>query len=102
LEGLVQLPPEDIGRGTGHAEPREEYLGVSDRGGFRRVHDHRYLREQVEPRDVVLVGVGDGDGVDAHADPASPVDLQRRVDQDAALRSADQQRVAGRIAAALR
>jgi hypothetical protein len=49
---------------------------------------------------VVLVSMGDGDELDVRARSTSSVDLEGRVDQDGALRPADQQRVAGRVAAA--
>jgi hypothetical protein len=102
VEGLARLPAEDSCLGVRHAETREEGLGVADGAGLRRVDDDRYVREQVEPRDVVLVSMGDGDELDVRARSASSDDLEGRVDHDGALRPADQQRVAGRVAAAFR
>ena len=101
-EGLVQLPADDVRVGSRHAEPREERLGVADGGDLHRVGDDRHLREHVEPRDVVLVGMGDGDEPDVRVQSTAPADLEGRVDQDGALRPADQQRVGGRVAPALR
>ena len=63
-QGLVQLPADDVRIGSCHAEPREERLGVADGGDLRGVGDDRHLREHVEPRAVVLVGVGEDDEPD--------------------------------------
>src|SRR5919199_6181270 len=88
--------------GSCQAEPGQQRLGVADGRHLRGMGDDRYLRQQVEPRDVVLVSMGDGDQVDLRTRSTSSVDLEGRVDQQGALRPADQQGVAGRVAAALR
>ncbi len=100
VEGLAQLMAEDICLGVCHAESGQEDLGVADGPDLCRVDDDRYLREQVQPRDVVLVSMGDGDELDVRARSTPSVDLEGGVDQDGALRPADQQRITGRIAAA--
>jgi hypothetical protein len=102
VEGLAQLSATDRCLGICHAESGEERLGVADGGGLRRVDDDRHVREQVEPRDVVLVSMGDGDELDLRADSTPSVDLEGGVDEDGRLRPADEQRVAGRVAAAVR
>jgi hypothetical protein len=100
MEGLVQLATEGSCVGACHAESAEEGLRVADGIGLCRVDESRDLREQVEPRDVVLVSVGDRDELDVRAHSTSSVDLEGRVHQDGALRPPDQQRVAERVPAA--
>jgi hypothetical protein len=100
-EGLAQLLAEDVPVGICPAESGKERLGVADGGDLREVDDDRHLREQVESCEVVLVSMGDGDELDVRARSTSSIDLEGGVDQDGAIRPADQQRVAGRLAAAL-
>jgi hypothetical protein len=102
VERLAQLSAELPRLGICQAESREENHRVADGGSLRGMHDDRDLGQQVEPRDVVLVGMGDGDEIDVRAGSTAPVDLERGVDQDGALRPADQQRVGRRVAAAVR
>ena len=84
---------EDVRLRNRHAEPGEERVRVADGGDLRRVGDDRYLREHVEPRDVVLVRMGEGDEPDVRVQSTAPADLDGRVDPAGALPPADQQRV---------